>query len=125
MALLAFHDPRASPVGALMELAQRQKTASELNAAILVAQVRMGLGRRAWAGSRARAACCRPRGLLVRAPPCTPVVRGPTATQAQEHEPRLPMLLRLLHWAQEQLAQAGVRYPSMPDPASAQLVEPS
>lgn len=39
MALLAFHDPQASPVGNLMQLAQRQKTASELNAAILTAQV--------------------------------------------------------------------------------------
>ena len=39
VALLAFNDPRSSPVGELMEVAQRQKTASELNAAILTAQV--------------------------------------------------------------------------------------
>lgn len=39
MALLAFSEPQASPMGDLMQLAQRQKTASELNAAILTAQV--------------------------------------------------------------------------------------
>lgn len=38
MALLVFEDVRGSPVGALMEVAQRQKTASELNAAILASQ---------------------------------------------------------------------------------------
>ena len=38
MALLAFDDPRSSPVGDLMDAAQRQKTASELNAAILSSQ---------------------------------------------------------------------------------------
>lgn len=37
MALLAF-DNVASPVGDLLEASQRQKTASELNAAILTAQ---------------------------------------------------------------------------------------
>jgi hypothetical protein len=39
MALLAFNEPNSSPVGDLMQLAQRQKTAGELNAAILTAQV--------------------------------------------------------------------------------------
>lgn len=38
MALLAFNDAKSSPVGCLMENAQRQKTASELNAAILQSQ---------------------------------------------------------------------------------------
>ena len=38
MALLAFEDVRASPVADLMDIAQRQKTASELNAAILSSQ---------------------------------------------------------------------------------------
>lgn len=35
MALLAFEEPRSSPVGDLMDVGQRQKTAGELNAAIL------------------------------------------------------------------------------------------
>ena len=38
VALLAFNEPKASPVGDLMDIAQRQKTASELNAAILQSQ---------------------------------------------------------------------------------------
>lgn len=40
VALLAFSEPSTSPVGDLLGVAQRQKTASELNAAILLAQVR-------------------------------------------------------------------------------------
>lgn len=35
---MAFEDVAASPVSDLMEIAQRQKTASELNAAILASQ---------------------------------------------------------------------------------------
>jgi len=38
VALLAFEDAKTSPVGELMDVAQRQKTASELNAAILSSQ---------------------------------------------------------------------------------------
>ncbi|KAF6265934.1 CTLH/CRA C-terminal to lish motif domain-containing protein [Scenedesmus sp. NREL 46B-D3] len=38
VSLLAFDEPQASPVGDLMDVAQRQKTASELNAAILSSQ---------------------------------------------------------------------------------------
>eukprot|EP00873_Tetraselmis_striata_P000722 jgi/Tetstr1/420986/TSEL_012046.t1 len=38
VALLAFDDAGASPLGDLMDVAQRQKTASELNAAILSSQ---------------------------------------------------------------------------------------
>jgi glucose-induced degradation protein 8 len=38
MALLAFEDSKLSPVGDLLDHTQRQKTASELNAAILSAQ---------------------------------------------------------------------------------------
>ena len=43
MALLAFEDVKSSPVGDLMDLMQRQKTASELNAAILDSQSQVGL----------------------------------------------------------------------------------
>jgi hypothetical protein len=38
MALLAFEDTHNSPVADLMDVSQRQKTASELNAAILSSQ---------------------------------------------------------------------------------------
>ena len=42
MALLAFEDARSSPVADLMDISQRQKTASELNAAILSSQCQVG-----------------------------------------------------------------------------------
>lgn len=38
VALLAFEDVQASPLAELMDVSQRQKTASELNAAILSSQ---------------------------------------------------------------------------------------
>lgn len=62
MALLAFEDKTACPVKDLLEPAQRQKTASELNAAILT-------------------------------------------SQCQEKDPKLPALLKVLLWAQEQLKE--------------------
>jgi hypothetical protein len=42
VALLVFEDPAASPMGDLLEPAQRARTASELNAAILAAQAQAG-----------------------------------------------------------------------------------
>ncbi|KXZ45335.1 hypothetical protein GPECTOR_56g432 [Gonium pectorale] len=81
VALLAFEDSKASPVGDLMDVAQRQKTASELNAAIL-------------------------------------------ASQAQEREPRLPLLLKMLLWAQAQLDERA-SYPRVNDLATAALVPPT
>lgn len=42
VALLVFEDVRASPLADLMDVAQRQKTASELNAAILASQSQVG-----------------------------------------------------------------------------------
>ncbi|KAI8804988.1 CTLH/CRA C-terminal to lish motif domain-containing protein [Cladochytrium replicatum] len=69
MALLAFEDHSASPVGDLLDNTQRQKTASELNAAILT-------------------------------------------SQCQEKDPKLPMLLKMLTWAQEQLDEKVV-YPKI------------
>ncbi|GLI70090.1 hypothetical protein VaNZ11_014866 [Volvox africanus] len=81
VALLAFEDSKSSPLGDLMDVAQRQKTASELNAAIL-------------------------------------------QSQAQEKEPRLPLLLKLLLWAQAQLDERAM-YPRINDVATAQLVPPT
>ncbi len=42
VALLAFSEPGSSPLGDLLGLAQRHKTASELNSAILQSQVSEG-----------------------------------------------------------------------------------
>ncbi|KAJ1617682.1 CTLH/CRA C-terminal to lish motif domain-containing protein [Pavlovales sp. CCMP2436] len=68
MALLAFEDPAACPVGGLLETAQRLETASELNRAILAARL-------------------------------------------QQHEAKLPVVLGLLLWSQEVLAERGVSFP--------------
>ena len=62
MALLAFPEPEQSPLKHLLDPAHRQKTASELNAAIL-------------------------------------------AMQGQEKESKLPILLKLLVWAQAKLEE--------------------
>ncbi|KAJ3184128.1 Glucose-induced degradation complex subunit [Irineochytrium annulatum] len=62
MALLAFEDFEKSPVADLLDYSQRQKTASELNAAILT-------------------------------------------SQCQEKDPKLPSLLKMLIWAQNQLGE--------------------
>ncbi len=53
VALLAFEDARSCPVADLMDVAQRQKTASELNAAILDSQCQ---------ARRAAALACAPPG---------------------------------------------------------------
>eukprot|EP00177_Eucheuma_denticulatum_P005362 GFKZ01009753.1.p2 GENE.GFKZ01009753.1~~GFKZ01009753.1.p2 ORF type:complete len:246 (-),score=51.76 GFKZ01009753.1:2442-3179(-) len=69
MALLAFEDKSKCPVADLLEPAQRQKTASELNAAILT-------------------------------------------SQCQEKDPKLPALLKMLLWAQDQLKEKA-DFPTM------------
>eukprot|EP00850_Spirogloea_muscicola_P024876 SM001679S02932 [mRNA] locus=s1679:28:1329:+ [translate_table: standard] len=80
VALLAFEDVASCPVGDLLDLAQRQKTASELNAAILT-------------------------------------------SQSHEKDPKLPNLLKMLIWAQQQLDEK-LCYPRITDLVAATLVEP-
>lgn len=65
MTLLAFDDPSVAPMSDLLSPAQRQKTASELNAAIL-------------------------------------------SSQCQDKDPKLPSLLKLLSWAQDELKKTTV-----------------
>jgi glucose-induced degradation protein 8 len=79
--LLAFEDTSKSPMADLLSPAQRQKTASELNAAIL-------------------------------------------ENQCQDKDPKLPAVLKLLIWAQEQLKERGVDFPVM-DVTTAELSDPS
>eukprot|EP00002_Diphylleia_rotans_P036016 TRINITY_DN789_c0_g2_i1.p1 TRINITY_DN789_c0_g2~~TRINITY_DN789_c0_g2_i1.p1 ORF type:complete len:227 (-),score=73.36 TRINITY_DN789_c0_g2_i1:296-976(-) len=81
MALLAFENAADSPVSDLLDSSQRQKTASELNAAIL-------------------------------------------ASQGQEKDPKLPNLLKLLTWCQNQLDEK-IKYPRINDFVSAKLEEGS
>eukprot|EP00123_Amoebidium_parasiticum_P011936 comp21000_c0_seq1/m.28167 comp21000_c0_seq1/g.28167 ORF comp21000_c0_seq1/g.28167 comp21000_c0_seq1/m.28167 type:complete len:237 (-) comp21000_c0_seq1:167-877(-) len=80
MALLAFEDQSASPMAYLLDPAQRQKTASELNAAIL-------------------------------------------ASQCQEKDPKLPLLIKMLRWSQEQLRDK-VDYPTITNIVTATFDEP-
>ncbi|KAG2232213.1 hypothetical protein INT48_003903 [Thamnidium elegans] len=78
MALLAFQDSIDSPVQDLLHPGQRQKTASELNAAILL-------------------------------------------SQSQEKDPKLPNLLKMLAWSQEQLDERMI-YPKIENWVKADLV---
>ncbi|KAH9557040.1 hypothetical protein CY35_07G065100 [Sphagnum magellanicum] len=80
VALLAFEDTANCPVGELLDISQRQKTASELNAAILT-------------------------------------------SQSHEKDPKLPSLLKMLIWAQNQLDEKA-SYPHINDLVNATLEEP-
>eukprot|EP00741_Cyanophora_paradoxa_P009544 tig00001525_g9244.t1 len=77
MGLLAFEDPTQSPLAELLDNSQRQKMASELNAAILT-------------------------------------------SQCQEKDPKLPVLLKMLIWSQNQLDEK-VTYPRINDLSSGAL----
>ncbi|KAL9249925.1 GID8-like protein [Drosera capensis] len=80
VALLAFEDARNSPVGDLLDISQRLKTASEVNAAILT-------------------------------------------SQSHEKDPKLPSLLKMLIWAQNQLDEKAA-YPRINDLSTATLEDP-
>ncbi|KAL1925585.1 uncharacterized protein VTP21DRAFT_468 [Calcarisporiella thermophila] len=78
MALLIFDNNSSSPVSNLLGAAHRQRTASELNAAILVAQ-------------------------------------------SQEKEPKLPNMIKMLHWCEAQLDERKVMYPKIRDFSTGEL----
>ncbi|XP_019168672.1 PREDICTED: glucose-induced degradation protein 8 homolog [Ipomoea nil] len=81
VALLAFEDVASSPVGELLDISQRLKTASEINAAILT-------------------------------------------SQSHEKDPKLPVLLKLLTWTQNQLGEKAA-YPRINDVSTAVLEDPA
>ncbi|XP_021847785.1 protein GID8 homolog isoform X2 [Spinacia oleracea] len=81
VALLAFEDVSNCPVGELLDISQRLKTASEVNAAILT-------------------------------------------SQSHEKDPKLPSLLKMLIWAQNQLDEKAA-YPRINDLTSAHLEDPA
>ncbi|XP_021294131.1 glucose-induced degradation protein 8 homolog isoform X2 [Herrania umbratica] len=81
VALLAFEDVSNCPVGELMDISQRLKTASEVNAAILT-------------------------------------------SQSHEKDPKLPSLLKMLIWAQNQLDEKAA-YPRINDLSNATLEDPT
>ncbi|XP_073134483.1 protein GID8 homolog isoform X1 [Henckelia pumila] len=81
VALLAFEDVNNCPVGDLLDISQRLKTASEVNAAILT-------------------------------------------SQSHEKDPKLPSLLKMLTWVQNQLDEK-VSYPRINDFSTAMLEDPA
>lgn len=128
IALLAFEDVKAAPMADLLDIAQRQKTASELNAAILASQdlVRCCATRSTVSAAQqgaqamhmhARAAvccggCCCSHGSASALRKCCFEVISPSCfwlpspfCSFQEPEPRLPGLLKMLLWAQQRLEE--------------------
>ncbi|KAA8519837.1 hypothetical protein F0562_014073 [Nyssa sinensis] len=81
IALLAFEDVTNCPVKELLDISQRLKTASEVNAAILT-------------------------------------------SQSHEKDPKLPNLLKMLVWAQNQLDEKAA-YPRINDLSTATLEDPA
>ncbi|KAG6776996.1 hypothetical protein POTOM_015043 [Populus tomentosa] len=81
VALLAFEDVSNCPVGDLLDISQRLKTASEVNAAILT-------------------------------------------SQSHEKDPKLPSLLKMLLWAQNQLDEKAA-YPRIKNLSTAMLEDPA
>ncbi|KAA3489105.1 glucose-induced degradation protein 8-like protein [Gossypium australe] len=81
ISLLAFEDTSNCPVGELLDISQRLKTASEVNAAVLT-------------------------------------------SQSHEKDPKLPSLLKMLIWAQNQLDKKAV-YPCINDLSNARLEDPT
>ncbi|XP_057963191.1 protein GID8 homolog isoform X4 [Malania oleifera] len=82
VALLAFEDVSNCPVGELLDISQRLKTASEVNAAILTSQ------------------------------------------SHEKADPKLPSLLKMLIWAQNQLDEKAA-YPRINDLSTAMLEDPA
>ncbi|XP_051134713.1 protein GID8 homolog isoform X1 [Andrographis paniculata] len=81
VALLAFEDVTSCPLGELLDISQRLKTASEVNAAILT-------------------------------------------SQSHEKDPKLPSLLKMLVWVQNQLDEKAL-YPRINDLSTAALEDPA
>ncbi|KAL3522224.1 hypothetical protein ACH5RR_015058 [Cinchona calisaya] len=80
VSLLAFEDVKNCPVAELLDISQRLKTASEVNAAIL-------------------------------------------SSQSHEKDPKLPSLLKMLMWVQNQLDEKAA-YPRINDISAATLEDP-
>ena len=106
VALLAFENAASSPVADLMDAAQRQKTASEVNAAILKSQHQVGLAH----GLSSLMRRLHHGHLLL--------------AILQECEARLPGLLKMMLWAQSQL-DSHCTFPHITDLMSGTLSDPA
>ena len=142
IALLAFEDVKAAPMADLLDIAQRQKTASELNAAILASQDLVRPSFRNWAGLPAAQLGAQTMHVHARAAQCcgccsrqlcgaqhdvhrrtvvgvvssmSSISRTAYWVALQEPEPRLPGLLKMLLWAQQRLEER-VEFPKCGQP---------
>ncbi|KAF9672299.1 hypothetical protein SADUNF_Sadunf11G0026900 [Salix dunnii] len=108
VALLAFEDVSNCPVGGLLDISQRLKTASEVNAAILTSQ------------SREKAVLFFPLGRIHRN-----IEKGRALLlKGICVYPKLPNLLKMLLWAQNQLDEKAA-YPRINDLSTAMLEDPA
>ncbi|KAK2644150.1 hypothetical protein Ddye_019345 [Dipteronia dyeriana] len=106
VALLAFEDVSNCPVGDLLDISQRLKTASEVNAAILTSQSHeKGCF---WSKCMSSGTCAL----------FTHIYAG------DSNDPKLPSLLKMLIWAQSQLDEKAV-YPRINDLSTATLEDPA
>lgn len=97
MALFAFDGTdKSNPVAYLLDHSQRQKTASELNAAILSSQ-------------------CQEKGIIDDITVISVLLFTPLPV-----DPKLPQLLKLLMWSQEQLSKK-LHFPQIKNIATAEL----
>ncbi|KAH7545948.1 hypothetical protein FEM48_Zijuj01G0148200 [Ziziphus jujuba var. spinosa] len=117
VALLAFEDVSNCPVGELLDVSQRLKTASEVNAAILTSQshekdaVKLGSCKTLHnQGSQ--------YGNMV-----TGFVHLLLSDAYGLNDPKLPSLLKMLIWAQNQLDEKAA-YPRINDLSTAMLEDP-
>lgn len=107
VALLAFENAASSPVADLMDAAQRQKTASEVNAAILKSQHQVGPAHG-------------PSSFIDEQVPSWALLLA----DLQECEARLPGLLKMMLWAQSQL-DGHCTFPHITDLMSGTLSDPA
>ncbi|OVA20225.1 LisH dimerization motif [Macleaya cordata] len=103
VALLAFEDVSNCPVGELLDISQRLKTASEVNAAILTSQ------------SHEKGHPVVGVGLID---------PGQAMMHCSTTDPKLPSLLKMLIWAQNQLDEKAA-YPRINNLATAALEDPA
>lgn len=116
MALLIFDDVSTSPLADLMDVAQRQKTADEVNPCILRTQLEVGsLGRGGGPSGLQSIPAAHSSVRLVQITTATaPLQAHSPAAPLQEAESQLPVLLKLMLWMQDRL-KGKVVFPVIED----------
>lgn len=129
VALLAFEDVSNCPVGELLDISQRLKTASEVNAAILTSQSRekgkanlVNLSLQ-FAHSKFNSPCNTVHFYRFLLTHCFRLFTYYFWLYSLP-DPKLPSLLKMLIWAQNQLDEKAA-YPRINDLSSAKLEDPA